>query len=605
MVAFDGAARTADCNALYVGDSEEGPAVAAQIAKTNLLSDAFRATRSGFLTAVIFSFFINILAFVGPIYMLQIYDRVITSRNMTTLVVITLIAAYLLIVYALLEKIRSAILVRLGILFAAKARAPLFNAVLRGTIIQPGVGHTQALRDLETIREFLTGAGLISFCDTPWVPIFVSGCFILHTWYGYIAAGGAALIFGLAIANELLTRAQLKDASLNSVVASAYASATFRNAEVLHAMGMLRGLRERWLKKQHEGLHLQAVASDRAGNLIAASKFTRAFLQISILGVGAYLSIAQESTPGAMIAASIIMGRALAPVEIAVANWKGFIGARAAYDRIRTLLALIPEETKKMGLPAPSGDISVENVIAGAPGAENAILHGISFALRSSEVLGVVGPSAAGKSSLARVLVGVWPAAVGKVRIDGADLSHWNTEQLGRHIGYLPQDVELFSGSIAENISRFEELDDEKVIAAAKMADVHDMIQMMPAGYNTQIGDGGYTLSGGQRQRIGLARALYGTPAFIVLDEPNANLDAEGEAALLSAVQQLRQEGSTLVLITHKTNILAIVDKILVIVQGQIQGFGMRDEILTKLFGPRVAPVPATIAASRLTGPRG
>jgi len=370
-------------------------------------------------------------------------------------------------------------------------------------------------------------------------------------------------------------------------------------------MGMLRGLRERWLMKQHEGLQLQAVASDRAGHLIAASKFTRAFLQISILGAGAYLSIAQESTPGAMIAASIIMGRALAPVEIAVANWKGFIAARAAYDRIRTLLALIPEETKKMGLPVPSGDISVENVIAGAPGAENAILHGISFTLRSGEVLGVVGPSAAGKSSLARVLVGVWPAAVGKVRIDGADLSHWNTEQLGRHIGYLPQDVELFSGSIAENISRFEELDDEKVIAAAKMADVHDMIQMMPAGYNTQIGDGGYALSGGQRQRIGLARALYGTPAFIVLDEPNANLDAEGEAALLSAVQQLRQEGSTLVLITHKTNILAIVDKILVIVQGQIEGFGMRDEILTKLFGPRVAPVPATIAASRLTGPRG
>jgi len=576
-----------------------------QIAKTNLLSDAFRATRPGFLTAVLFSFFINILAFVGPIYMLQIYDRVITSRNTITLVVLTLIAAYLLIAYALLEKVRSAILLRLGILFAAKARAPLFNAVLRGTIIEPGAGHTQALRDLETIREFLTGAGLLSFCDAPWVPIFVLGCFILHPWYGYIAAGGAALIFGLAIANELLTRAQLKRASLNSVMASAYASATFRNAEVLHAMGMLRGLRERWLTKQDQGLHLQAAASDRAGYLIAASKFTRAFLQISILGVGAYLTITQESTPGAMIAASIIMGRALAPVEIAVANWKGFIAARAAYDRIRTLLGLIPEETKKMKLPLPSGDISVENVTAGAPGGHEAILLGISFIVRPGEILGVIGPSAAGKSSLARVLVGVWPAAVGKVRIDGADLAHWNPEELGRHIGYLPQDVELFSGSIAENICRFERLDHEEVIAAARMAGVHDMIQMMPAGYNTQIGDGGHALSGGQRQRIGLSRALYNKPAFIVLDEPNANLDTDGEAALLLAVQQLRQQGSTVVLITHKTNILAIADKILVIAQGRIQGFGMRDEILNKLFGPRVAPVPSAIAATRLTTPRG
>src|SRR5262249_19542245 len=460
---------------------------------------------------------------------------VITSRNTTTLLVLTLIAGYLLIAYALLEKVRSAVLVRLGTLFAAKARGPLFNAVLRGTILQPGAAHTQALRDLETIREFLTGAGLLSFCDAPWVPIFVLGCFILHPWYGCIAAGGAALIFGLAVANELLTRAQLKRASLNSVAASAYASATFRNAEVLHAMGMLRGLRERWLATQDHGLNLQAVASDRAGYLIAASKFIRAFLQVSILGSGAYLSIMQDSTPGAMIAASIIMSRALAPVEIAVANWRGFIAARAAYDRIRTLLALIPAETKKMALPAPSGDISVENVIAGAPGTQEAILHGMSFIVRPGEILGVVGPSAAGKSSLARVLVGVWPPVVGKVRIDGADLLHWNAEQLGRHIGYLPQDVELFSGSIAENICRFEQLDHEEVIAAAKMAGVHDMIQTMPAGYNTQIGEGGHALSGGTRQRIGLSRALYRKPTFIVLDEPNANLDADGEAALLLA----------------------------------------------------------------------
>jgi ATP-binding cassette subfamily C protein len=525
--------------------------------------------------------------------MLQIYDRVITSRNVTTLIVLTLIAAFLLIAYALLEKVRSAVLVRLGLLFAARARAPLFNAVLRGTLLQPSGGHSQVLRDLDTLREFLTGTGLISFCDAPWVPIFVVGCFILHPWYGFVATAGAVLIFTLAVANEFMTRSQLKTASVNSVMAASYASATFRNAEVLYAMGMLNGLRERWLTRQDQGLKLQAVASDRAGYLVAASKFIRAFLQVAILGVGAYLSIEQESTPGAMIAASIIMGRALAPVEMAVANWKLFVAARAAFDRIRTLLTMLPEEAQKMTLPPPEGNISVENVIAAPPGGKEPVLRGVSFALQPGEILGVVGPSAAGKSSLARVLVGVWPPAVGKVRIDGSDVSHWNVDQLGCHIGYLPQDVELFSGTIAENISRFGEQDPEKIIAAAKMAGVHEMIQLMPAGYNTQIGEGGQALSGGQRQRIGLARALYGRPAFIVLDEPNASLDSDGEAALLTAIQELRQQRCTLMLITHKTNILAVVDRIMVLAAGQVQAYGTRDQVLSKLLGPRVAPVPA------------
>ena len=565
-----------------------------------VISEAFRATRPGFLTAIFFSFFINILAFVSPLYMLQIYDRVITSRNTMTLLALTVIAVFLVVVYAALEKIRSAILVRLGILFSNLSRTRLFDAVLKGNLLQPGRGHTQALRDLDTIREFLTGAGLISFCDAPWVPIFVVGCFILHSWYGFIATAGAVLIFCFAIANELLTRKQLKAASTSVIVASSYASATFRNAEVLHAMGMLPGLRDRWLRRQDEGLKLQAVASDRAGHLLAASKFLRVFLQIAILGTGAYLSIEQESTPGAMIAASIMMGRALAPVEMAVANWKGFIAARSAYDRILTLFGILPEEVEKLPLPTPEGYLSVENVIAVPPGAKEPVLRGISLALRPGEVLGILGPSAAGKSSLARVLVGVWSTAHGKVRIDGAEISHWAPERLGRHIGYLPQDVELFSGSIAENIARFNELDEVEIITAARMAGVHDMVQALPAGYNTQIGEGGHALSGGQRQRIGLARALYGKPAYIILDEPNASLDADGEAALLSAIQQLRQDGSTVVLITHKTNILATVDKILVLSHGQVTGFGSRDEMLSKLLGPRLAPVPAT-AASRVS----
>jgi ATP-binding cassette subfamily C protein len=563
-----------------------------------VISEAFRATRPGFLTAIFFSFFINILAFVSPLYMLQIYDRVITSRNTMTLIALSVIAVFLVLVYAALEKVRSAILVRLGILFSNLSRTRLFDAVLRGNLLQPGRGHTQALRDLDTIREFLTGSGLISFCDAPWVPIFVVGCFLLHPWYGFIATAGAVLIFCFAIANELLTRKQLKAASTSVIVASSYASATFRNAEVLHAMGMLPGLRDRWLRRQDEGLKFQAVASDRAGHLIAASKFLRVFLQIAILGTGAYLSIEQESTPGAMIAASIIMGRALAPVEMAVANWKGFIAARSAYDRILMLFGILPEEVEKLPLPVPEGHLSVENIIAVPPGAKEPVLRGISFALRPGEVLGILGPSAAGKSSLARVLVGVWSTAHGKVRIDGAEISHWAPERLGRHIGYLPQDVELFSGSIAENIARFNELDEVEIITAARMAGVHDMVQALPAGYNTQIGEGGHALSGGQRQRIGLARALYGKPAYIILDEPNASLDADGEAALLSAIHQLRQDGSTVVLITHKTNILATVDKILVLSHGQVASFGSRDEILSKLLGPRLAPVPATAASA-------
>jgi ATP-binding cassette subfamily C protein len=563
--------------------------------KPDLLSQSFRVTRGGFITAMIFSLFINLLAFVGPLYMLQVYDRVLSSRNLGTLIAITIIAGFLLVVYAVLEKLRSAILVRLGLLFAARARAPLFAAVLRGNIRQPGAGHTQALRDLDSIREFLTGAGLISFCDAPWVPIFIAGCFILHLYFGIVATIGAILIFSFAVVNELLTRDSLKRSTQKAIVANAYASSTFRNAEVLHAMGMLKGLRHRWLERQDEGLQLQAVASDRAGFLVAAGKFTRAFLQVAILGVGAYLAINREASPGAMIAASIIMGRALAPVEIAVANWKGFLAARAAYERIQALLKIAPEEPKMLSLPAPKGAIAAENLIVAPPGARDPVLRGISFALQPGELIGIIGPSAAGKSSLARALVGVWQPAVGSVRMDGADLRHWNPEELGKHIGYLPQDVELFSGSIAENISRFGFLDDEEIIAAAKLAGVHDMIQNMPGGYNTQIGEGGQVLSGGQRQRIGLARALYRKPTFIVLDEPNASLDADGEAALLSAIQQLKNQQCTLLMITHKTNILATVDKILVLAQGQVQRFGNRDEILSKLLGPRIA-TPAAIA---------
>jgi ATP-binding cassette, subfamily C, bacterial len=573
--------------------------------KPNLLSRGFRAARPAFATAIFFSLFINLLAFVGPLYMLQIYDRVLASRNFMTLLFLTLIAAFLLAVYALLEKMRSAVLVRAGLLFDSKTRAELFESVLRGSLQQPGQAHHGVLRELDVIREFLTGAGLISFCDVPWVPIFVAACFILHPWYGWIALSGAVLIFAFAVANELLTREHLKSATKSSNLAGAFAAATFRNVEVLHAMGMWRPLRDRWLHRQNETLSLQAVASDRAGILLTMTKFLRAFLQVAILGVGAYLSITRESTPGAMIAASIIMGRALAPVELIVSQWKTFLAARSAYDRIVELLGIIPAAQKRMKLPSPEGHLTVQNVVVAPPGMQRAVLAGVSFGLPAGSALGVIGPSAAGKSSLARALVGVWPIYSGDIRIDGAALSHWDNEQLGSHIGYLPQDVELFSGTVAENIARFQAIDEGMVIAAAQMAGVHTMIQAMSEGYNTQIGDGGQSLSGGQRQRIGLARALYRMPSLVILDEPNASLDADGEAALLGTLRSLKAENRTVILITHKTNILAMMDKILVLNQGTMRGFGDREEIFAKLLVPRVVgplgaqPDSSPVAATR------
>ncbi len=567
-------------------------------AKDNLLTRGIRVTRPAFVTAIIFSFFINILAFVGPLYMLQIYDRVLGSRNEWTLFFLTLIAGFLLLVYAGLEKIRSAVLVRAGILFDSKTRSDLFESVLLGTLKQPNLSHHTVLRELDVIREFLTGAGLISFCDAPWVPIFVAGCFILHPWYGWIALVGALLIFSFAVANELLTRKQLKGASISSNHANTFAAATFRNAEVLQAMGMWRPLRTRWLQRHNNTLTLQAVASDRAGVLLTATKFLRAFLQVAILGTGAYLSIIQELSPGAMIAASIIMGRALAPVELIVSQWKTFLAARSAYDRITELLGIIPVQQAKMKLPDPEGHLVVERIVVAPPGTQRPVLAGLTFALSAGSALGVIGPSAAGKSSLARAICGVWPVHNGTIRIDGAELLHWDNEQLGRHFGYLPQDVELFSGTIAENIARFQEVDEAMVIAAAQMAGVHNMIQAMPSGYNTQIGDGGQSLSGGQRQRIGLARALYRLPMIVILDEPNASLDADGEAALMGALQSLKAAKRTVILITHKTNILAMMDKILVLNQGQMTAFGDRDEIFSKLLAPRAVSSPAADSAA-------
>lgn len=571
------------------------PAVGSKRLGKTALDRAMSAVKPAIWTAVVFSFFINILGLTAPLYMMQVYDRVLSSRNISTLVVLTLLIAALYLGSSFLEAIRSKVLIRAGVRFDENISHDAFHAVQRATLASPSAGHVQVLRDVDSVREFLTGAGLISLCDLPWVPIYIITATLLHPWFGVLAVVTIVLSGCLAWANDKLTKDRLNEATRSSIAANTKATTTFRNTEVLQAMGMVGNLRRQWSKSRMASLAQQAAASDRGGVVMAAIKFNRVFVQSFVLGLGAYLAIRREISPGVMIAASIIVGKCIQPVEMAVGNWKGVITMRAAYDRVQTLLRALPEMGSRVQLPAPKGELSVENVLVRAPGRDQLILKGVNFKLPAGQVLGVIGPSAAGKSSLARLLVGVWPPASGAVRLDGAELKHWDPEQLGQHLGYLPQDVELFAGTIAENICRFGEADDEKIVLAAQMADVHDMIQRLPDGYNTQIGDAGAALSGGQRQRIGLARALYGMPALIVLDEPNASLDSAGEQALMNTILRLKEAGRTVVMVTHKTNALAQCDVILVLQDGAVQAFGPRDEVMARIAGPRVVPGPVAV----------
>jgi len=548
------------------------------------LNNKAKETYPIFMASVIFSFFMNLLMFVSPLYMLQIYDRVLGSRSIPTLVALTVLATFLLLVYALLEWLRSRVLVRAGLIFDEKIADPVFDAIHRGNIRMPGGGHVQCLRDLDTLREFLTGAGLITLCDAPWFPIFVAAAFLLHPWYGYIAIFGTIGTLGLTYLSEIATKRHLNNAMMANVKATNSASAVFRNAEVLQAMGMIVPLKRIWLSQHGQVLAAQAMASDRAGAISAFTKFFRMFLQTIILGVGAYLVIEREVSGGAIIARSILIGRALQPIEMVVAQWKGFISARSAFERIKSLFKFAGDTTEKMSLPKPVGRLSVSNVIAGAPAnPKSVILRGVSFEIPENTIVGIVGPSGAGKSSLARVLVGVWPVLQGTIRIDGNELEHWNSHELGEYIGYLPQDVELFSGTIEQNISRFSNADPEMVIKAATLAGCHELIQKLEEGYNTQVGENGVSLSGGQRQRIGLARALFGDPPLIVLDEPNASLDSEGEEALQRALISSKSNGSTIIVVTHKVSVLSDADLILVLRGGIVQAFDERDKILRQL----------------------
>ena len=569
----------------------------------NVFLEALRTYRSVLGSVIVFSAAINALMFVGPLYMLQVYDRVLQSRSEVTLLALSLIAVAMLAVYGLLEWLRSRVLVRAGMRFDNALSTPLFSRVVSASLAQPGGRSEFALMDVDRLREFLTGAGLIALCDVPWVPVFLAVCFVFHPWLGWVATGGAAIIFILALLNEFTTKKTLNEANVHSQSAQHFANTTLQNVEVIRALGMENNLRQRWAGMHRRMLELQATASDKAGALVSGSKFVRMLLQVAILGVGAYLALENEITPGVMIAASIMMGRALAPVDQVVGQWKQFVGARQSYGRLKELFGRIPEDIERTRLPRPSGALSAEQLIIAAPGTRSPVVNGVTFTLQPGEALALVGPSGAGKSSLVRALVGVWTPLAGTVRLDGSELAHWNKEELGDYIGYLPQTVELFSGTIAENIARFNEATSEQIIDAARQAGVHELIQNLPDGYETQIGVGGRQLSGGQRQRIGLARALFGDPAVIILDEPNANLDMEGEEALLKSLQKLKEAGRTVIFVSHKIGLLAISDKSLILADGKMRAFGPTKDVLQpKAVASTPTPVDNSARAKSVAG---
>lgn len=549
----------------------------------NEIVQALSGFKSVFRTIGVFSAIINLLMLVPSIYMLQVYDRVLASRNEITLLMLTLIMLGAYLFMSVLEFVRSFVLVRLAAKMDMQLNKRVYTAAFEQNLKQGGGNAGQALMDLTNIRQFMTGNALFAFFDAPWFPLYLLVIFFFDLWLGLLATFGTVILVVLAYVNERVSHKPLAEANSMAIASSTMATNNLRNAEVIESMGMLPNLQSRWFKLHSQFLRLQAEASEKAGIVGAFTKFTRISLQSVVLGLGALLVIEGKMTPGMMIAGSILMGRALSPVEQLIGVWKQFASTRSAYERLTKLLETNPAREAGMELPRPLGALSIEGVTAAPPGSKVAVLNGLSFAIAPGDVLGVIGPSGSGKSTLARLMVGVWPAAVGKVRLDGADIYRWNKDQLGPNIGYLPQDIELFAGTVSENIARFGEIDAEQVIVAARRAGVHDMILHFPQGYDTRLGEGGAGLSGGQKQRIGLARAMYGDPSFIVLDEPNSNLDDVGEQALVEAIADLRQRGKTIVLITHRTSIIGVTSKLLLLRDGAARLFGPRDEVLQAL----------------------
>lgn len=562
------------------------------------IGQTLREYRQAFRNVGIFSAIINLMMLVPSLYMLQVYDRVLASGNQTTLLMLTLMVVGAFVLMHALELIRSFLMIRVGAQLDLKLNQRVYTASFEQNLKRAGGNAGQALNDLTTMRQFVTGNGLFAFFDAPWFPVYLAVIFMFDWVLGVFAVAGTAVLIALAWANEVVSRKPLGEANSLSVAAGNLATNNLRNAEVIEAMGMLPNLMARWQRIHRRFLKLQGEASEKSGMVSALSKFARITLQSLILGLGALLALENRITPGMMIVGSILMGRALAPVDQLINVWKGWSATQSAYRRLAELLSANPPRVRGMALPRPQGNLALESVTAMPPGSSVPALRSVNLQLQAGEVLGVIGPSGSGKSTLARLLVGVWPATAGKVRLDGSDVYQWNKDELGPHLGYLPQDIELFAGTVSENIARFGMVDADKVIAAAKLAGVHDLILHFPQGYDTVLGDGGAGLSGGQKQRIGLARALYDDPALIVLDEPNSNLDDSGEQALLAAIQQLRQRGRTIVVVSHRTSILQVTTRLLLLRQGTVQAFGPTRAVLAELAKATHQPQLAAQAAA-------
>lgn len=576
-------------------------------ARPSELREALSALKPFFTRAAVLSLSASMMMLAPTGYMLEVYDRVVNSRSHMTLLMLTVLVLAAYAVMEVLDWARTAVMHEAGLLLDRKMTPRIFNAIFEANLRKLPGGSTQPLADFRTLRDFLQAPVLLAIMELPVALFFLVLVFAIHPLLGWVSLASAVLQTLLAWLNERSTQPPLAEANRTAISAQLYADGTLRNAEVIESMGMLRDIHSRWVKKQREFLGLQAKASDAAGGFQALSKFTQQVLGSAVLGLGAWLTILNDFPAGGgmMIVASVLGGRVLAPLVQIVTQWRLVVNVRDAWSRLDQLLAQLPVPPDAMPLPAPKGQLNVENLVAGAPGSVVPIIKNVSFALQPGDVLAVVGPSASGKTTLARLLVGLWPALSGKVRLDGADIFTWDKNRLGPHIGYLPQGVELFEGTIAENIARFGVIEKAKVEAAARAVGLHEYIQAQPLGYDSPVGKDGAILSGGQRQRIALARALYGDPTFVVLDEPNSSLDEAGDVALARAIAQLRALGTTFVVMTHRTSVLAVANKMLVMLDGEQQLFGPRDEVLAALrkANQQAAQPPVAPPAQRPQGP--
>jgi ATP-binding cassette subfamily C exporter for protease/lipase len=543
------------------------------------LTAALWSFRREFGAVALFSAASNLMLLVPTLYMLQVYDRVLVSRNDLTLLAVSLITLFLFLVLAFSEWSRSRVLVRAGVRLDEHLSTRVFNSSFDAYLAQAGNGPSRAFSDLLNVRQFLTGQGIFAFFDAPWTPIYIVVTFMLHPWLGVAAIVFCIIQGSLGVWAHRQSVAPADAASRAGQDVNAYLQSKLRNAEVIEAMGMLDNLRRRWRRWQDTYLSRAGEAQAINDRVTSFSKFIRYTLQSLSLAAGALLVARGELSPGAMIAANLLMGRALAPIDQLVGSWRSFLTARTSFERLEKLMAEYPERDPNLSRVAPRGDVELRGVIASAPGRQEPILKELSFAVPAGSVVAVLGPSGSGKSTLARVLVGIWPQVSGEVLLDGLPLDGWNRTELGPHLGYLPQDIELLEGSIAENIARFGEVDSDKVIEAARLTGLHEMILRFPKGYDTPIGEAGRLLSGGQRQRIGLARAAYGNPVMLVLDEPNANLDDVGEAALYRSLQQLKAAGKTVFIITHRPGALSLADRLLLLQEGRVRAYGTPQEV--------------------------